>query len=186
MPLPSHTVWHTINTDQVTSVYFTDCSVNYWKSLPLLVSQVPEKEASWNFYERSFLAKSDYWWYNHLGHVAKGDFTDQKINWWFLLLHEKYIRKWFYIHAKWFLNKSYDVRCSIHADHEASGYFIDWSLNYWKWLPFGISGPRHGMTLKLSPKKLLDKRLLLTMWVKWYSPFYKSENKFRIFVTAEE
>ena len=109
------------------------------------------------------MAKSDYWWYNHLSHVAKGDFTDQKINRWFLLLHEKYIRKWFYIYDKWFLNKSYDVRYSIHADHETSGYFIDWSLNCWKWLPFGISGPRHGMTLKLSPKKLLDKRWLLMM-----------------------
>ena len=45
----SHTVWHTINANLATSVYFTDWSdwsVNYCKSLHLLVCQVPDMEES--------------------------------------------------------------------------------------------------------------------------------------------
>ena len=63
----SHTVWRTVNADHMTSVNFTDWSLNCWKSLPLLVSQVADKEESCNFHQRNFLTKRDYWWCHHLG-----------------------------------------------------------------------------------------------------------------------
>lgn len=65
-----------------------------------------------------------------------------------------------------------------------SGCLTDWSVNYWKWLPTGISGLRHRMTLKLSANKFLDKRWLVMMssvGSRDKSPFYKPENRIRIF-----
>ena len=68
-------------------------------------------------------------------------------------------------------------------------YFIDWSVNYWKLLPPGISDARHGMAMKLSPKKLLHKKWVLmisSVGSHDKSPFYKPENKINIFVITEE
>ena len=65
--------------------------------------------------------------------------------------------------AKMILYICLDVKYTIHADHVTSNYFTDWSVNYWKWLPPVISGPRHEMTLRLSPKYPLDKKWLLIM-----------------------
>lgn len=61
-------------------VYFLDWSVNYCKALHLLVCQVPDMKESWNFYQRKFLTKGDYWWSHHLGHLTYVYFIDQKIN----------------------------------------------------------------------------------------------------------
>ena len=44
-----HIVWHAINAGHVANLYFTEWSVNYWKSLLLLLSQVPDTEESWYF-----------------------------------------------------------------------------------------------------------------------------------------
>ena len=56
-------------------------------------------------------------------------------------------------------------------------------------ITLGISGPRHGMTLKLTQKKFLVKRWLLMIsstGSRNKSPFYKPENKFKISVITEE
>ena len=70
-----------------------------------------------------------------------------------------------------------------------SDYFTDWSVDYWKRLPPDVSGPRHGMKLKLSPKYFLDIRWLLIMSSTGScdnSPFYKPENKLKFFVLTGE
>lgn len=82
------------------------------------------------------------------------------------------------------LKQSHEVGYAIHTNHMPSGCLTDWSVNYWKWLPTGISGLRHRMTLKLSAIKFLDKRWLVMMssvGSRDKSPFYKPENRIRIF-----
>ena len=54
--------------------------------------------------------------------------------------------------------------------------------------PLGISGSRHERKLKLSPKKLLDKRLLAMskLWSRDKLKFYRLDNKSVIFVITEK
>ena len=60
--------------------YFTDWSFNHWKSLLLLVSQVPDMEEGWNFHLKNSLIKGDYLLRHYLGHMTNVHLTNQKTN----------------------------------------------------------------------------------------------------------
>ena len=81
------------------------------------------------------------------------------------------------------LNIIHNVWYAANAHHVTSVYFTDWSVYYWKWLTPDLSRPIQGMTLKLSPKKLLDKRWLLLMTSvgsRDKAAFYRPEVKSRV------
>ena len=84
--------------------YFTNWSVNYWKSLPPGISGLGHGMIL-KLSLKKLLDKNGYWRCHQLGHVTSLHFTNQKINLRSSLLQKKHVCRNFYIYVKWSLPK---------------------------------------------------------------------------------